>query len=53
MLTSEVSPTGYYWAVFHKLLENAVRESLCLSLASGFKENRCLEGWFVCFIACR
>ena len=53
MFANEVSALGYDWDAFHNLLENVVQTSPRRWLAPGFKENRCLEGWSVCFVAWR
>jgi hypothetical protein len=51
MLAIEVSPLGYHWSLSRKLLENVAQTSPRRWLASGFKENRRLEGWFVRFLS--
>lgn len=53
MLAIEVSPLGYYWAVFHKLLENAVQTSARRWLAPRFLETGVLRVGSCLFIACR
>ena len=53
MFAIEVSPLGYYWAVFHKLLENAVQTSARRWLAPRFLETGVLRVGSFIFIAKR